>query len=77
MKYLQILAKEVFSHPGDESGSRAGANSDVTQTEAVSTTGRRSLRGNKGTVDFTAQHKHLYRYVMQKMVSDGLGGCVS
>ncbi|XP_073348340.1 general transcription factor 3C polypeptide 2 [Pagrus major] len=48
LKYLHILAKEVFNHPGDESGSQPGANSDVTRTEAVSVTGRRSSKGSKG-----------------------------
>ncbi|XP_033505045.1 general transcription factor 3C polypeptide 2 [Epinephelus lanceolatus] len=48
LKYLQSLAKEVFAHPGDEPGSQARANSDVTPTDQDSVTERKSLKGSKG-----------------------------
>ncbi|XP_019108923.1 general transcription factor 3C polypeptide 2 [Larimichthys crocea] len=44
LKYLHLLAKEVFSHPGDESDSQEGANSDGTHSEP----GHKGLRDSKG-----------------------------
>ncbi|XP_042359170.1 general transcription factor 3C polypeptide 2 [Plectropomus leopardus] len=48
LKYLQTLAKEVFSHPNDESGAQAGANSDITHTDPDSVAERKSLKGTRG-----------------------------
>ncbi|XP_070782154.1 general transcription factor 3C polypeptide 2 [Enoplosus armatus] len=48
LKYLHILAKEVLSHPSDESGSQRGANSDITHSKPDPVTERKSLKGSKG-----------------------------
>ncbi|XP_059213002.1 general transcription factor 3C polypeptide 2 [Centropristis striata] len=48
LKYLHILAKEVFSHAGDESGSQAEDNSEISRTDGDSVTKRKSLKGGKG-----------------------------
>nr|XP_046228665.1 general transcription factor 3C polypeptide 2 isoform X2 [Scatophagus argus] len=45
LKYLHFLAKEVLSHPGDESGYQPEANSS---TEPNSVTEHKSLKGSKG-----------------------------
>ncbi|KAM9339283.1 general transcription factor 3C polypeptide 2 [Symphorus nematophorus] len=46
LKYLHILAKEVLGHPGDESGSQPGANSDISRTEAD--TDSKNVKGRRG-----------------------------
>lgn len=54
LKYLHLLAKEVFSHPGDESDSQEGANSDGTHSEP----GHKGLRESKGTVEVLLEVLH-------------------
>ncbi|KAM7395967.1 hypothetical protein PAMA_007308 [Pampus argenteus] len=54
LKYLHILAKEVLSHPADESGSQREPSDDVTSTHPVTKRkgGRKGRKRKRSTLDF-------------------------
>ncbi|XP_020510922.2 general transcription factor 3C polypeptide 2 [Labrus bergylta] len=48
LKYLHNLAKEALAHPGDETASQPGADSDVASTEPDPKEKGKRLKGSKG-----------------------------